>query len=214
MAEVTALFGALKGIWWPLAAVIVAIVYKMEFRSLLPRLRKAGPTGVEFDPAQQQASVTAGGAPPAPGQLREFPGLVRTPVIEQVERQLHANLGGLTNLSDEEKRDLLVRVLAQTQLEAAFDRTYNIIFGSQIVLLRRLNDLGRMSLADARAFYDTYAVAKFPEVYSQYSFDQWIHFLSNNFLVTLGDGFVEATELGRNFLVHLTNRRLTEYKPG
>jgi hypothetical protein len=112
MSEITALIGALKGLWWPVAAVIIAAVYKVEIRSLLPRLRRAGPTGVEFDPAgQQQAAVTAANNP-APGQLREFRGMMRTPAIERVERQLHANLAAMAT-PDDEKRDLLIRVLAQ-----------------------------------------------------------------------------------------------------
>src|SRR5437764_12763105 len=93
MAEFTALIDALKGLWWPLAAVIIAVVYKAEIRSLLPRLRKAGPTGVEFDPADaQKASAADVATATEPGKLKEFPGIIRTPAIERVERQLHTAL--------------------------------------------------------------------------------------------------------------------------
>jgi hypothetical protein len=59
----------------------------------------------------------------------------------------------MTDKSEDEKRDLFIRVLAQSQLEATFERIYNMIFGSQIAGLRRLNELGRVSIEDARAFF-------------------------------------------------------------
>jgi len=153
MAEFTALIDALKGLWWPLAAVIIAVVYKAEIRSLLPRLRKAGPTGVEFDPADaQKASAADVATATEPGKLKEFPGIIRTPAIERVERQLHTALANV-NVKAEEKPDLLVRLLAQAQLEATFERTYNVIFGSQILLLRRLNERGRVTIDEAREFF-------------------------------------------------------------
>ena len=77
ISNVTALLAALNGLWGPIAAVIIAVVFKVEFRKLLPRLRRAGPTGVEFDPAGQQQAVTPMNNP-SPGQLRQFPGMVRT----------------------------------------------------------------------------------------------------------------------------------------
>jgi hypothetical protein len=76
-----------------------------------------------------------------------------SPAIERLERQLHTQLSAITNVSEDEKRDLLVRILAQAQLEAAFERIYNIIFGSQIAFLRRLNGPAlRLSVEDACAF--------------------------------------------------------------
>ena len=180
--------------WWPVAAVIIAAVYKVEIRALVPRLRRAGPTGVEFDPAgQQQAAVTAANNP-APGQLRQFPGMVRTPAIARIERLLHTQLAALTNMSDEEKRDFLIRVLAQAQLEATFERIYNMIFGSQIVALRRLNEMGRVSVEDARAFFEPYT-SQYPLIYNAYSFDQWAEFLKTIGLVVQSENFFEITDL-------------------
>jgi hypothetical protein len=216
MADITALIGALKGLWWPIAAVIIAAVYKAEFRLLLPRLRRAGPTGVEFDPAgQQQAAQAATVANnPAPGQLREFPGMVRTPAIERLERQLHTQLSAITNLSEDEKRDLLVRILAQAQLEAAFERIYNIIFGSQIAFLRRLNGPAlRLSVEDAHSFFEPYA-RQFPQIYANFTFNQWLDFLKNVGLVTQNGDLIEITDLGRDFLVYITARGRIDQKPG
>ena len=215
MSDITALVGALKGLWWPVAAVVIAAVYKTEFRSLLPRLRRAGPTGVEFDPAgQQQAAqvATTAANTPAPGQLREFPGMVRTAAMERLERQLHAQLAAMTT-PDDEKRDLLIRVLAQAQLEAAFERFYNMIFGSQIAALRRLNEFGHASVQDSRAFFEPYA-SQYPQIYNNYSFEQWANFLKNVGLVVQNGNFFEITDLGRDFLIYITARRLTELKPG
>jgi hypothetical protein len=62
MSEITALVGALKGLWWPVAAVIIAAVYKVEVRSLLPRLRRAGPLSIS-----RNNNARMNDEPPAPG---------------------------------------------------------------------------------------------------------------------------------------------------
>lgn len=212
MSDITALLDALKGLWWPVAAVIIAVVYKIEIRTLIPRLRRAGPTGVEFDPAAQQQAVTAANNP-APGQLRQFPGMARTVAMERLERQLHTQLAALTNMSDEEKRDLLITRLAQTQLQEFFERIYNAIYGSQIVALRRLNEIGRVSIEDARSLFEQYAT-QYPQIYTNYTFGQWVNFLIDNGLVSRSDNFFEIVDLGREFLIFITARRLTENKVG
>jgi hypothetical protein len=212
MADLTTLLGALKGIWWPIAAVIIAVVYKGELRTLLPRLRRAGPTGVEFDPAEQQAVTATTAATSAPGQLREFPGMVRSPAIARLEQQLHTQLAALAT-PDTEKRDLLVRLLAQAQLEAAFERIYRPIFGSQIAALRKLNALGHNTLQDLKLIFDSYAAA-YTEIYANSGFDQWLDFLQQTDLITVNQASTEITDLGRDFLQYILSKRLSEQKPG
>jgi hypothetical protein len=119
----------------------------------------------------------------------------------------------MTNMPEDQKRDLLIRVLAQAQLEAAFERIYNLIFGSQIVALRRLNEAGRVSVEGSRAFFEPYT-RQYPQIYNNYSFEQWANFLKNVGLVVQNGNLFEITDLGRDFLIYITARRLTENKPG
>jgi hypothetical protein len=117
----------LTGIAWPAAVVGIAFAYRSDIRSILPRLRKAGPTGIELDAVQLQQKEAKTDAPP--GELKALPGIGRTKAIEAIDRELHAAL----KIHDENSRiDILVRFLAQARLGPAFERIYRVIFGSQI----------------------------------------------------------------------------------
>ena len=213
MGWLAAVVEIIKAVAWPIAAVIIALVFKAQLRGLLPRLRRAGPTGVEFDPADAQKTSTVEPTTTEPGKLKEFPGMIRTPAIERVERLLHASLAAKTDIKPEEREPFLLRVLAQSQLEATFERVYGLIFGSQIAGLRGLNTRGRVTVDGAREFFKG-VESLYADFYKAYGFEGWLGFLINNGLVTRNGDILEITDLGRDFLMYLTARRLPENKPG
>lgn len=209
MEFVNAVVTLLTSVAWPAAVIVIAVIYKVDIQSLLPRLRKAGPTGVELDPAEQQKKVSSTAVvQPGSVELKQLPGVGRTPAIEQVEREIHVSL---SKIDEENRTDILVRSLAESQLAATFERIYNVIFGSQITVLKRLNELGQVSIADAKEFYEQVA-ADHPDVYSRFSFEAWLGFLISQGLVRTHDGFLQITELGREFLLYITVRRMPENK--
>ncbi|QHO77810.1 hypothetical protein ACH79_39615 [Bradyrhizobium sp. CCBAU 051011] len=76
-----------KAVAWPAAVFALGFLFRSDVRALFPRLKKAGPTGLEFDPARQVLSA-------APRELWELPGFPdRSPMIAKVEAELHAELG-------------------------------------------------------------------------------------------------------------------------
>ncbi|MCC6718773.1 MAG: hypothetical protein IT555_12885 [Acetobacteraceae bacterium] len=198
---------ALKEIAWPLAAGLIAFAYRSDIRSLLPRVSKAGLSGVELDPIQSQQKVADSNKPP--GQLKQLPGLSRTLLIEEVEKNLHKEL---EEIKEDDRITLLVRVLAQSRLETLFERIYRVIFGSQIDGLKKLKSMSSVSLDEARNFFETYRI-KNPEVYTDYGFDGWIGFLINEKLIMLENDRVSITEIGRDFLTYLGARGLRLTKP-
>lgn len=196
----------LKQIAWPVAAVVIASLFRGELRALLPKLRRVGPSGLEFDVEQQQlraAVVTA------PGELKELPGLSRTPAMANVERVLHERL---RQSKQEDREALLVRLLAQSHLETYFEQTYRLIFGSQITALKILNQGIKASEANAREHFETLK-GLYPEVYKHYGYEQWLGFLLWRELVMRSDDTFQITDLGRDFLFYLTAKGLPENKP-
>ena len=129
--------------------------------------------------------------------------------VEITERELHASL---RRFDEKEWVDVLIHVLARAQLEAAFERVYRVIFGSQIVLLRRLNGFGQISIEDAKHMFEPLE-RQFPELYKDYGLVGWLGFLSSEKLISFNADMAEITELGRDFLLYLVARRLPENKP-
>jgi hypothetical protein len=149
----------LKALAWPGAVFGLGFMFRSDVRALFPRLKKAGPTGFEFDPARQVlAAVTR--------ELQELPGFpARTPMITKVETELHAELG---IIDPEKKIDVLVRHLAVARLARNFEQVYRVIFGSQIAGLTALAAApnGDAPASEASTFFDTIK-AKFPEFYEK-----------------------------------------------
>ncbi|HMJ44397.1 MAG TPA: hypothetical protein VK522_19190 [Pseudolabrys sp.] len=203
MALAQLLVDLLKGLAWPAVALILGFLFKTELRSLFPRIIKAGPGGIELDREKQRI-------PRSTGELQELPGLQRTAKMAEIEKSIHQAL----ELYDSNKQvDLLVRHLAQSRLETVFERIYGAIFGSQILGLRALANTGGGSVSKEEAikFFDD-VKSKYPEFYGKSTFEDWISFLRSFELVRDNGNSVEITELGRDFLLYLTARGLSENK--
>lgn len=206
VAVIVAFSSLLHSIAWPIAATVIAVLFRTDIRSVLPRIRKAGPTGVELDPVQRQ---NIGKADLTLSATKQLPGLLRTKAIDDLERLLRQNL---SDVPEEDRLDWLLVQLAQTRLIAHFERVYRAIFGTQITLLRRLNEQSTITVGDARQFYSENA-AKYTEIYDTYGFDGWITFLMNESLIMQREDKLDILPVGRDFLLYTTVKGMTELKP-
>jgi hypothetical protein len=93
------------------------------------------------------------------------------------------------------------------------ERNYNAIFGGQLNLLAQANAGGGAIPATAQAIYET-ARSVLPEFYKNFTFQQWIGFLTNSGLVEVGPtGNRLLTTYGRGLLKYIVDRRLSVNKP-
>jgi hypothetical protein len=135
-----------KGIAWPVLVFCVVYMFRQPLKALLPRVRRAGPTGIVLSEVQSELVSKW------TGELKQLPGLQRTAAIEIVEKAIHTELD-LARADD--RIDLLVNRLAQNRLAAIFERVYGAIYGSQIAGLRALvNAGGKVTMAEAVQFFD------------------------------------------------------------
>ena len=179
----------------------LGFMFRSDVRALFPRLKKAGPTGLEFDPARQLLAATS-------KELRDLPGFPdRSPMVAKVETSLHTEL----DLIDPEKRvDVLIRHLAVARLARNFELVHRTLFGSQIRALRALQtDGGKTSRAESVAYFDQ-VKAQFPEFYEKNTFDEWIRYPITAGLIESKDEQVIVTELGRELLNYMDAVGLSE----
>jgi hypothetical protein len=216
MHLLTAFVELVKAIAWPCAFVIVALSFKPLLVSVLPSFERRKieleVLGVRatIDAAEQQQSVAENPATeklPAARILDPSP----RPAVNIIETRFRDELSKIE--AAERREPILVRALALSRLEAGHEFIYIRIFGSQIAGLKRLNEAGRATVDDAREFFKPYA-EKFPQLYTNYGFDGWLGFLKSAYLIQQDGNVLQITEFGRDFLMHLTERRLAENKIG
>jgi hypothetical protein len=203
-----------KATAWPIVVLIVALSFKPGLLGALPSLFRRrlevealGLFTAKIDAEQQQA-VTEN---PATEKLPEAAALAPSPrpAVNIIEARLRESVKGIET---GKKEPTLVRALAETRLVAGHEYTYNRTFGSQIAWLKRLNEVGRATVDNAREFFKPYA-EKFPQVYSNYGFDGWLGFLKASELIAQNGDVLVISAFGQDFLIYLTERRLTENRP-
>jgi hypothetical protein len=162
----------------------------------------------KIDAAEQQQSAAEN---PATEKQPTSTALEPSPraTVNIIEKEVRDTL---TRIEAGKREAVLVRRLAETRLIAGHEFTYNRIFGSQILALKRLNVAGRPTIDDARQFFDS-VKKQHPLFYSTYSFEGWLGFLLKSALIVQNDNVLEITDFGRDFLVYLTERRIPEDKP-
>lgn len=182
-----------KAVAWPVALVSIGLMFKSDVRTLFPRLKKAGPSGFEFDPGRQVLAAPS-------KELKALPGFPeRTHMIAKVETDLHTEL----ELIDPEKRvDVLIRHLAVARLGVFFEQVHRTLYGSQLRGLRALaaTEDGSVSRADAASAFDNQIKPRFAEFYEKNSFDEWVRYLLTVGLVESKGDKIIITEKGRELL--------------
>ena len=158
---------------------------------------------MELDAGRQLSVEKPKGPEPSPPVPSERPAVAR------LENELRNELQAVDS---QQREGRLIRVLAETRLRAGHEFIYNRIFGSQIVFLKRLNELANCTVDQAREFFQPYA-KQFPQVYSNYGFEAWLNFMVTNALVLRNGDTLMIDEIGRDFLGYLVFQRLLENKP-
>jgi hypothetical protein len=204
-----------KAAAWPIAITTIALRFRTGLIGALPALFRgkveleAFGAKAKFEAAEQQRSAAEN---PATKKLPALPA-AQEPSPRPAVNIIEAGLRDALNQIEAGKSELvLLRQLAETRLVAEHEFTYNRIFGSQIFALKRWNEMGRVTVDDARKLFDS-VEKQYPALYSTYSFDNWLGFLVGRALVLQKGNALEISEFGRDFLIYLTERRLSENKP-
>jgi hypothetical protein len=226
---------------WPIVVVALAFGFKDQIKRAAERLIEFSPTGgAKFAPPIQEqippkpsdpleAGTTiehAEGPPPMTDQnlshgsllLQTFIANVRAtvpddvllPAVDQLRPDVKSRLGD----QPRDQVEGLIFSLSALNIHLTYEKNYQAIFGSQIRALAQMNtDFG--SSRDALLAIFTAAKAAYPQLYGSYSFDQWLNWIQQSGLCTIGvNGNYVLTPNGRGFLKYLLDRHLFLEKAG
>jgi hypothetical protein len=205
----------LKTIAWPATAVLIAwragpaVLKVISNRSVdLEGFGLKATIGRTVE--QQQIAESSVGKPALEPPAAVPPAATSRPAIQIIEQQIRAELNRYTG---PQREPALVTALATARLFGQHESHYNRIFGSQIAGLKRLDEVGSVTVAEAQQFFQPYAQL-YPQVYTTYGFDGWLGFMIGAGLVARDGDRLTATPFGHDFLVYLREARLTEAKFG
>ena len=205
----------MRAIAWPIVALVIfsSLWKKGTSEELIAFIRRRialelpGGFKATIDAATEQKAIDN----PAQEQLPVAPAMDPSPRpgVNSMEKRLREDV---MTIEEPKRIPVLLRALAQSRLDAGHEFTYNRIFGSQILALKRLNEIRSTTVEEASAFFRPYA-EQYPQFYSNYGFNGWLEFLVLSTLVDNNADRLTITDVGRDFLVYITDKRLTELKP-
>lgn len=206
---------------WPQVALLLLVLlgwkFKTPFTQLIDRIEFAGPSGVKLrapsQPNNPLPKTAAPSTPPVPGEL---------PIIAVQKQNIINDLNHnplYAHLDEEQKKQVLIQNLAFFQFSAWFEREYRDIFGSQIRLLKILQQRrpDGISKIDVQKYIESLA-SQYPKLYEngeQFSSpDVYMAFLKATGAVREENDTYFVEDLGSGFLIWLAASGLSEEKFG
>lgn len=186
------------------------VLYRQPISSLISRITKIDKEGLIAGsvPEAQREKTN----PAAVQQLLDVIGnsIVITDLEGRIKSELNTN--GLSTNEDSVK--VLIRHLAGTQLLLSFEQIHNLIFGSQISLLKKLNEVtgqGR-PLTFVKNHFD-HIKTLYSDEFRDWSFEQYLEFMFRRSLIISDNDQVHITNLGVEYLIWMARNGRREDNP-
>jgi hypothetical protein len=204
----------LNAITWHHLAFLFALAFIALFRQplseLIRRTTKIGKDGLSAGPAPDAQREKFD--PEAVQQLLDVIG--NSIVIADIEGRVRTELKerGLSAEGDTVK--VLIRHLAGTQLLLSFEQIHNLIFGSQIFLLKKLNEVaGQGRSVSFVCGHIDHVKTLYPDALGEWSYDQYLEFMFGRLLIIRHEDQIHITNLGVEYLTWLARNGRSENNP-
>lgn len=133
-------------------------------------------------------------------------------IITEQEKRIEADLKTKKlDFSDNTAR-VLIHHLAACQVLNWFEKIYNTLFGSQITLLRLLNEDSAGVSYDVALKYFEGIKSRYPKTLDPWSLDEYLKFMVTAGLITQSGGRIVITTTGKEFLIWLSKSGYSENK--
>src|SRR5205807_1869876 len=184
----------LKSLGWPHFAFLFALVFVVVFRSQLAGLL-ARITSIDKSGIKAQVSPEAQREEKKKEAAQELLlAIGNSIVLQDVETRIRQDLEnrGLEVASDSAK--VLIKHLAATRILLEFEQIHNLIFGSQVFLLKRLNEVAGQGKPEAFiAAHFEHVRTLFPDAFRDWTLAQYLGFLFSRILILRSDDVYHIT---------------------
>lgn len=208
MAQIVESFG------WPHFAFLFSLVFVLLFRAqisgLLSRITSIDKSGIKA-----QAAPEAQREEKKKEAVQELLlAIGNSIVLQDIESRIRQHLESLNMETGGDTAKVLIKHLAATKLLLEFEQIHNLIFGSQIFLLKKLNEVAGQGKSDdiVTAHFEN-VKALFPDAFSDWTLEQYLSFLHARLLILHTDDVYHITNLGVEYLTWMVRNGRREDNP-
>jgi hypothetical protein len=199
-----------KSLAWPICLLILVKVFHKQISNFIHRIikiDKEGITAISISEMQLEK--------PKPEAVQLLLDVVsKSVVIASIEEDIKNDLMGKGLETTGNTIDVLIRHLAGTSLLLSFVQIHSQIFGSQLILLNKLNEMvgqGR-SVTFINDYFDHIKLS-FPEAFDEWSVDQYLNYMFVNLLITQNENKIHITNKGVEYLTWIARNGIQDNKP-
>jgi hypothetical protein len=199
-----------KSLAWPICLLILVKVFHKQISNFIHRIikiDKEGITAISISEMQLEK--------PKPEAVQLLLDVVsKSVVIASIEEDIKNDLMGKGLETTGNTIDVLIRHLAGTSLLLSFVQIQSQIFGSQLILLNKLNEMvgqGR-SVTFINDYFDHIKLS-FPEAFDEWSVDQYLNYMFVNLLITQNENKIHITNKGVEYLTWIARNGIQDNKP-
>ena len=188
---------------WPHFAFVFGLIcvflFREQLRGLLGRVTSIDKMGIKTQPNPDIQKED-------PKRLEAAQELLlaigNTIVLQDIESRIRHDLVGRGLVVEGETTKVLIKYLASAQIALEFEQIHSLIFGSQIFLLKKLNEVAGQgqSPASIQSHYE-HVQKMFSDTFNEWSLEEYLHFLFARELVAMKNGNYHITNLGKEYLV-------------
>ncbi|WP_417589863.1 hypothetical protein [Owenweeksia hongkongensis] len=138
-----------------------------------------------------------------------------TPLINEQVGLIRADLDERNLPYDTPTDEILIKHLAGTQIALQFEVTHNLIFGSQLSLLKELNSIKHdgLTMLSVESYIDK-VFKQFPNAFKDWDSEKYLYFLFSHVLILKTDkGKIYITKRGVEFLSWIVRNGKREDNP-
>lgn len=189
-------------------ALIFIFTFRKPLMGLIDRTEKIGKDGLTAGNNSKIQDDSSQTTSESVQTLLDYVG--NSIVINELETNIVKDLKGKNLDSSGDTAKVLIKHLAGTQALLAFERIYSNIFGSQIQLLKRLNEQSRDN--DFALQHYNQVCENVPNFKDSVTYENYNNFLISNILIIKKDNSFHITNMGIEFLTWLTRNGKLESK--
>lgn len=199
---------------WPQATIIAVILiiyfFKNDIASLMTRIKEISKDKLLFEQLNNDA-IPPSSVSETKDKLEK---ISQEHIFTTVTESVVVITESVEKMHQDEKVASLTKGLAETYFYLRCQSVYNLIFGTQIIFLKRLNTVKPSGVNKnwVIEYFHNNVSAKFPDCFSNWTYEVYLNFLQQSFLITQNQEKYHITNFGVDFLVWLQKAGLSEDK--
>ena len=192
-------------------ALVFVFIFRKPLSGLINRTEKIGKDGLTASSTSDAQSGASESTSESVQKLLDAVG--SSIVINDQEQRIIADLEAKSLDTSGDSVRVLVKYLAGTQLLLAFEQIHGTIFGSQIRLLKKLNELvGHGRPTEFVESYFNEVREQYPELPDEWDLEKYLEFMFSHLLITKNKSQYHITNLGVEYLTWVARNGKSEDK--